>query len=357
MKKYKKEYQIFLALLTITILAVGAIQFIYSGNNTVTTPQVSEDATNSEDGTNKAGELKEVADPTASWQTYRNEEFGFEVNYPNNWIVQTNEDGNSFSVLPSKDSESYLRIAPVSIGGITVLDGFVQDSLVFVGRESIEAVLLDEDGSSGSREIRIVDLEGIPWGESNAIHYVSKPYDEELKNKFEQILSTFKFIPSTTNWQTYRNEEFGFEFDYPQNEEIVQETEEDEKLGIEIGETSFAVHNIDTYRLSSPGGWLYYNQENNAWYFADTYDEVGQKYSEIYKNDSENGIIVYDLVWQYLGGENEIRFIVTDQHIFKFITGVTYDPGNETEQKIKEEELKKQAAIMDSIVSTFKFIE
>ncbi len=149
-----------------------------------------------------------VADATAGWQTYRNEEYGFEVKYPNDWShgtdVMSEYFGKSFnensvdfncsfgvSVITNPD---YLKSAypnnkqvSVSIGSIPAikiegLSGGINygDYLIkgntqnnsFEITETIEKIIINKDGDK------------VAFGTVN---------NQGCINTFNQILSTFKF--------------------------------------------------------------------------------------------------------------------------------------------------------------------
>ena len=170
-----------------------------------------------------------VENNIANWQTYRNEEYGFEVKYPGEWEVLTQEGrielrsgskpagdletnvGLSISVM---ENDKKLNLEQIVINNETNK----QDTYIYQNKENILI-----DGKPAFK----ADIGN--WGMVQAQQYLiianGKIYNiiidglQEYFKEPEKIVSTFKFIKpfDTSNWQTYRNEEWGFEGKYPEN--------------------------------------------------------------------------------------------------------------------------------------------
>ena len=165
----------------------------------------------------------ELDDETADWQAYTNEEYGFEVRYPENWA--TDKISQERSVIFYKSNapkDFYGNIVPVII--IEVKDNTQQlpvnqwienNKGNLVSKEGSEMV----DGIEGSKIIEkgIVDYLVVYTGKDRIMYRISIPKDSEYLAVFNQILSTFKFIEvdETADWQTYRNEKYRYEIKYP----------------------------------------------------------------------------------------------------------------------------------------------
>jgi len=142
------------------------------------------------------GEYKDFIPDISDWQTYRNEEFGFEVRYPPDWTV--NENG-----LVSLGKKS-LDVA------ILVWDNGSKEYV----EEQWQSVPCAPGGDSGcapleNKEMKTIEVNGntVYWKIDgyNQIHaYIPNEqknktveiYTVNLRNRdiFDQILSTFRFV-------------------------------------------------------------------------------------------------------------------------------------------------------------------
>jgi len=140
------------------------------------------------------------SDETANWKTYSNEEYGYEIKYPQDWktkerslmsdlghrdFVWIQSNGDEFSVdIWDFSFYSYDQLTEPPPGGIDP-DTINKKEVIIDGQPATElSYVAVGDGGLGAREIKKVFIQ------KNQLLYIIS-YDSK---RGEQILSTFKFI-------------------------------------------------------------------------------------------------------------------------------------------------------------------
>ena len=190
---------------------------------------------------------------TSNWQTYRNDEFGFEVKYPPYLTIgKTLLQGGAFdpglegSIITSfsdeRSAELVISVSSKSLDGYIVRNNPGGEHYHF-DQETNRWMYMDTD--IPVTEPRLMDTSVTAYGyKSGDIIWAWQgavvPHPQEkyvlefvlVRNIEEQqqvpdlgeIVDTIKFgfvgPLDTSTWQTYRNDEFGFELKYPKDWEF-----------------------------------------------------------------------------------------------------------------------------------------
>ena len=275
-----------------------------------------------------------IGDETANWKTYRNEELGFEVKYPNSWkiseMIINNPSNLGYEVTLKRlevGEENYKSLTISMTSKYPYLPDNNHNAplsqTTVGGLKAKEQVF-----TSGYCDVLSCSdpFVGIWINKNGYIYTFNFSNTITIKDIYNQILSTFKFIgDETANWKTYQNKQYGFEFKYDPDLKGGGELTMDGKVAFGYKSSIMLMLDIVPIGIS--------------------FDELQPYYTEY--NPSLTPIINNKII----GGKISKSY--------KFPQGTfVYIPLNEVSKlEIFGETVEFFDLIFDQILSTFKFIE
>ena len=145
------------------------------------------------------GKPGDSQDETADWETYKNEDFGFEIKHPEDvGVQQTDSPGVGFgsyrmfffrTFYTSETNKQMMSISVVPKD----MEGFIQESLVIDTEEEIIVNKKEGVRIIGSDQKNLL-IDQIWINHDNKIYIIKKGDQEDI---FNQMLSTFHFLEGT----------------------------------------------------------------------------------------------------------------------------------------------------------------
>lgn len=142
-----------------------------------------------------------IKDETADWKTYRNEKYGYEVKYPNNWEgIETSLTTDYASFTPEKKDMAqagfWIRVYENS-NKLSIKDWWDKVYVKGDAAYELKGAFLSE-GQSGFPVIVYKEKNGLEFSyyvfsKDNYIYIILSPLADD---KMNQTFSTFKFTPT-----------------------------------------------------------------------------------------------------------------------------------------------------------------
>ncbi len=205
----------------------------------------------------------EESDKTADWQTYTNQEYGFEIEYQKEWTAEV-VDPSYWCYKEQYNCLAAFKFFPPSTRNYSWVNLIIygnpdEYSTLEWLNKYIPEVWTDRQIQSFDAQIKIGGEYGAKMVSTNGckaeITYVAKGKNlfsirtcfgsgqEETEDIFGQMLSSFNFIETSENTgiKTYKNTEYGFEIEYPAGYAI---SGEEKEYGTDFGEEGIQILEI-----------------------------------------------------------------------------------------------------------------
>ncbi|MDP3888809.1 MAG: hypothetical protein Q8Q24_02080 [bacterium] len=257
-----------------------------------------------------------------NWKTL--EAYDFSIKYPNTWISEGAGEGCGPVIRPPKEKDYWVTICPFKKESDSLLEGqilIVSPKEVTVDDFKGESLTIREPWGIFAEKVYVASKEGV------AEEIIAYSYSENLlkqyKRTFDLMVSSFKFLSETADWNTYSNKPLNLVINYPSEVTL-------EKGGIPKGE-------IGQIRLSNNYGYMYVSNnscmpENPSLKIHDVI-RFGDQEINRYKLQNYQGYNLYR--FNFLNGR---KCLGVDQG---------FKPSKEPETK----------AIFDKIFSTFRYLD
>jgi hypothetical protein len=172
-------------------------------------------------------------DANINWKTYTDDEYGFEFKYPDSWYK--GKDDTPVDVYTLTFGPLNIRnhigevISPTPGRALTISIKNISEKSIDL-KSAIKKYYpcghldINKGVQKSYKNLDVLVFYqsacGIAPTDLAYIVHNNDIYEINAGKYIDQILPTFKFIDSTSNWKLYRNNDYGFEFKYPHEWQI-----------------------------------------------------------------------------------------------------------------------------------------